>query len=123
MTDDAILTGSGPTRMADQDLCIAVGEDLTATYPGYDWCVGANHEAGVLHIDLICDKPLGLQNHGYLLHIANVIGPGGQKRVRDAGGELLERFGLRRDRADAEWRAAARENGLDTGNAVLKSRH
>ena len=121
--DEAILTGEGPTRMADQDVCLAVGEDLTRMYPGYAWMVGCNHEAGTLHIDLPGQKPVGMERFGYLLHISTVLGAGGQKAVMRAGGEMLERLRLRRGFAHPDTNEIAREHGLDTGNAVLKSRH
>ena len=120
---DAILTGDGATMLADQALCVRVGEDLARAYPGYQWMVGCNHEAGTVVIDLLCDKPIGLANYGYLLHISSLMGAGGQAKVMRAGGELLERFGLRRGSAQSEWKDQAVQNGLDLGNAVLKSRH
>lgn len=120
---DAILTGSGPTRMSDQDVCIAVGEDLTRAFPGYPWMVGANHEAGTLQIDLMIDKPIGLERYGFLLHISTVLGAGGQKAVMRAGGELLERFGLRRGVAHEDTSEIARAHGLNTDDNRNKSRH
>lgn len=120
---DALLTGSGPTRMADQDVCVAVGEDLSRMYPGYLWMVGCNHEAGTLHIDLQCPKPIGLENYGYLLHISTVLSPGGQHRVMLAGGEMLERFGLRRGAAHEDTDEIAATHGLITDDNKNKSRH
>jgi hypothetical protein len=120
---DAIITGQGETRMADQDVCIAVGEDLSKHYPNYLWMVGCNHEAGTLHIDLQVPKPIGLQNYAYRLNISTVLGPGGQKAVMRAGGELLERFGLRRGMAVPETDAIAREHGLITDANKNKSKY
>jgi hypothetical protein len=120
---DAILTGSGDNQMADQDVCIAVGEDLTKHYPGYLWMVGCDHEAGTIQIDLQCDKPIGMERYGYLLHLSTVMGAGGQKAVMRAGGELLERFGLRRKWAHPDTADIARENGLDVSNNKNKSKH
>ena|ERR1700691_4382951 len=118
---DAILTGSGDTRMADQDICQAVGEDLTQTYPLYLWFVGVEH--GSVVIDLQVPKPIGLERYGYRLNISTVLGPGGQKRVRQAGGELLERFGLRRGTAHSDTDEIAAAHGLDISGARDKSRH
>jgi hypothetical protein len=117
--EGAILTG----KMADQDVCIAVGEDLNQAYPGYFWMVGCDHFAGTIQIDLQISKPIGLDKYGYLLHLSTVLGPGGQKAVRHAGGELLERFGLRRRSAHEDTYEIAREHGLDIGNAHNKSKH
>jgi hypothetical protein len=109
--------------MADEDVCVAVGEDLTRAFPGYFWMVGCNHEAGTIQIDLPGQKPIGMERWGMLLHISTVLGAGGQKAVMRAGGEMLERLGLRRGAAHADTNEIALAHGLDTGNAVLKSRH
>jgi len=121
--EDSILTGEGPTRMADQDVCIAVGEDLTQTYTGYFWNVGCNHEAGVVAISLAIPGDNGNTTRGFLLHLSTIMGPGGQKKVRAAGGELLERWGLPRGRAPQDVIERALEHGMDRGGEILKSRH
>jgi hypothetical protein len=120
---DSFLTGYGERLKDDQAVCVAVGTLLARFFPGIDWMVGADHEAGTVAIDIMCDKPIGLANYGYLLHLSSVIGPDGPRKIRNAGGELMERLGVRRDRPDAEWRMKAHEHGLDLGNAVTKSRH
>lgn len=120
---DAIITGSGENRMADQDVCVAVGEDLTRHFPGYYWMVGCDHNAGSVQIDLQCPKPIGLERYGYRLNISTVLGAGGQKAVMRAGGELLERFGLRRGMAVAETDDIAREHGLDISANRNKSKY
>jgi hypothetical protein len=120
---DAIITGSGDTRMADQDVCIAVGEDLTKHYPGYYWMVGCDHQAGSVQIDLQVPKPVGLERYGYRLNISTILGAGGQQAVVRAGGELLERFGLRRGRASADTDDIVREHGLDVSNNKNKSKY
>lgn len=123
---DALLGQSGNTEllMEDHDLCIAIGEDLTRVYPGYPWMVGVDHQkgSGSVTIDLGVPKPPHLRNYGYRLNITSVFGPGGQKRVHEAGGELLERFGLRRGAAHADTDEIARENGLDISHHHNKSK-
>jgi hypothetical protein len=116
----AQVISSGPDAMAEEDLCLAIGEDLAKHYPGYPWMVGVDH--GSVCIDLGVEKPIDMQRYGYRLNVATVIGPGGQKRVMEAGGELLERFGLRRGRAPDDAADLARENGLDVSGARNKSR-
>lgn len=104
--------------MADEDLCRAVGEDLTRHYPGHPWMVGCDHEAGTLAIKLgYTQTPMGM-----LLHIGKLQGPGGQRLALMAGGELLERFGLPRKAADGDAVDAAREHGLDDSHAITQSR-
>lgn len=125
MSDLSIVSGDGHGRqqLAEEALARIALIALHTTYPGYDWLATVNFEAGVMNLDLICEKPIGLQGHGYLLHLKSVMNPDGERKILNAGGEMLERFGLRRDRADAEWRMQARENGLDMGNVIKKSRH
>lgn len=120
---EALLTGSGATRAADEALCLVIGRDLTETYPGYAWDVGCNHEAGVLAIQLAVPTTHGMARPGFLMHIATAVGSDGQKKVRAAGGELLERWKLRRGAAQADWVQRAQENGLDMGGVIEKSRH
>lgn len=115
--------GHGPNQRAEETLCTIVLTALNKAYPGYDFIASCNFLAGVLNLDVLCDKPIGLQGHGYLLHLSSLMSADGERKVLNAGGEMLERFGLRRDRADAEWRQSARENGLEMGGIVLKSRH
>lgn len=119
---DALITTSGETAMADQDVCVAVGEDLTRHYPGHLWSVGCDHRAGTIVIDLPYQKPAHLRNFAYLLHIPTILGPGGQAAVMRAGGELLERFGLARGAATDESGLLAKENGLIVDDAVTHSR-
>ena len=121
---DAVITGHGPRQMADEDICRAIGEDLTQTYPGYLWQVGCNHDAGVATILLIVPTaPRAYQTKGFMIHLNTVVGPGGSKKVRDAGGEILERWGLPRGRAPSDYMARAGANGLDTANSITKSRY
>ena len=119
---EAILTGDGPTRMADEALCLVVGRDLTESFPGYAWDVGCNHEAGVISIRLAVPMVGGASQPGFLLHISTVVGSNGQKKVRDAAGEVLERWRLRRSAAKGDWLEEALNNGLDKDSMVLKSR-
>lgn len=113
MSAALVNDGTHPEHaMADQDVCIAIGEDLAKAYPGYLWMVGCDHAAGTIKIDLQVPKPAHLQLYGYQLYLTTVLGPGGQKRVREAGGELLERFGLRRGTAHEDTSRIAAENGL-----------
>jgi hypothetical protein len=105
--------GADPDNaMADQDVCVAVGEDLARAYPGYPWMVGTSHKAGTVVIDLGVYKPPHLRNYAYQLYISTILGAGGQKRVMEAGGELLERFGLRRGTAHEDTNEIAAEHGL-----------
>jgi hypothetical protein len=120
---EAILTGEGATRAADEALCLVIGRDLTETYPGYAWDVGCNHEAGVVAVRLAVPQVGGMAQPGFLLHIATVVGPDGQRKVRAAGGEILERYRLQRECAQDDWLQRAEANGLDKTNMIVKSKH
>ena len=121
---DAGFTGYGEREMADRDVCIAIGEDLTRAYPGYMWNVGCNHQAGVAQIMLMMpsDKPSNTTK-GFLIHLSTALGPGGQKKVLLAGGEILERWGLPRSRSPEDMVLRAHEHGLDESNMITKSRY
>ena len=125
MPDFATHIDDNEHAMSDMDVCIAVGEDLTSVYSGHPWCVGADHEAGTVIIRLGYNPPATnprLAEMGYLLHLSTVLGPGGQKKVRNAGAEMLERWGLARQRGNSDSRDAAYTHGLDTDDAILKSK-
>lgn len=99
---------------ADIALCKWIYERLSYDYPGHDWMVGANSVSGVVIVDLPYTKPPKYQNHAYLLHIRALDGIDTAKRqIRNAGGELLERFGLPRGPATEQSKARALQNGLD----------
>ena len=104
--------------MADEDLCHAVLEDLARHYPGHPWGIACNHDAGIVGIKLGYEQTA----KGFLLHIKQLLGPGGQKLAMRAGGELLERYGLPRSAATADSLHAAREHGLDDSHAITQSR-
>lgn len=109
--------------MEDQDVCIAIGETLTAAYPGYMWNVGCQHDGGVAYIMLVIPTVANNQSLGNLIYLSTALGPGGQKAVLRAGGEILERWGLPRSRAPSDMVQRANEHGLDQGGMVLKSRY
>lgn len=127
-----ILTATGPDAIRDADLCCRIGAQLTEMYPGHIWRVGADHRAGTIVVDLPYQKVVWdartrqwklLRNHAFLLHIRDVLAQGGEARVMRAGGEMLERFGLKRAGRDEDARDKAWENGFTIDNSVTKSRH
>jgi hypothetical protein len=120
---DYATHSTGEHAMAEEDLCRAVGEDLQRAYANYPWMVGCNVAAGTVVINLPEPwKPLKYRNYGILLHMGSLMGPGGQKKVLYAGGELLERMGLPREAAPANAGQKAKENGMDVANAVGNSK-
>ena len=113
MTITTELGGYSPHDAADISLCKHVYECLEHNYPGHDWLVGANSDAGIVTIDLPYTKPLRLRNYGYVLHMSSTDAPDARRRIRHAGGELLERFGLARGGATEQSCARALQHGLD----------
>lgn len=112
----------GEHDQADIALCKYVYEILQAAYPNHGWMVGANSEAGTCEIDLPYDKPYHLRLYGYRLYISTIEAPDNVQRIRHAGGELLERFGLARRGATDETRMRAAEQ-FDTSNHHDRSKH
>jgi hypothetical protein len=129
---DHIISATGPTAVKDAELCCRIGEQLTRLYPGHMWRVGADHRAGTIVVDLPYQKIVWddatrqwklYRNHAFMLHIQDVLAQGGEDRVMRAGGEMLERFGLKRSGRDDDARFKAWENGFTIDNSVTKSRH
>ena len=118
MADDFQYEAVGTASMSDRDLCIAVLEDLAKHYPGHPWLITADVQAGSVVIDLGYEKPRHLRNFGYLLHAGTLMGPGGQKRVMQAGGELLERFGIMRGAGASDTAREAASHGLDADDTA-----
>lgn len=77
---------------------------LAKSFPGYEWLVSSNDQTGVIDIYL---PEIG-GNYAYTLHIAK-LDPH-LKKVIKAGGEILERYNLRRTKLSrAEMSDLARD--------------
>ena len=63
---------------------------LCKNFPGYDWLVSASDDTGIIDIYL----PEMGGNQAYTLHITKL--DSNLKKVVNAGGEILERYGLSR---------------------------
>ncbi len=87
---------------------------LLREYPGHMWFVACDIAQGILAIKLMYLDALGKNARwGCLLHLRSLNGHDAERRVKAAGGELLERYRLARGRAIDETRALALVNGLD----------
>jgi hypothetical protein len=108
------LSAYGKTQAADIALCKDISDILNRHYPNHPWMVGCNHEAGDLYIQLAYPSRIGhLARHGYRIHMAcsqDLM----KKKVMRAGGELLERWKLPREKANSDSYAKAKSNGLIT---------
>lgn len=75
-----------------------IAEKLHEHYPGHLWACRANTQGGVVEI-----KNLAVTNvKGYLLLLSEVYADPALKCIIEAGGEMLERAGLKRGAADME---------------------
>lgn len=115
-------TSHGEYGLADIALGKKVIETLEKYYPRHNWYVEANHQAGVVTIQLCYPtkaNAIRLWKHGMVLYI-HLLDSADRldKKVRNFGGELLERAGLARKGANPYTAIQARENGLDTSNMV-----
>jgi hypothetical protein len=102
--------------LKDITLCKEIYGVLEQNYPGHPWVVGANHESGVVDIQLAYMDAFGrVSRYGYGLNIPNFDAATMAKKVRRAGGELLERSRLPRRGASDSSEAIYAEQGLDRG--------
>lgn len=96
MTHEIIMVEAGSANdelLARQALAV-----LTRHYPDHDWAVDVRSDQGIITI-----KNLGLSgNWGVILHLVNVQEDDRLLIVMRAGGEILERYRLRRGRANHE---------------------
>lgn len=106
---------SGVTA-ADRVLLVAMHAKLQEHYPGHNWHVFVDHKQGVAGVRLqYLDKLGRYGRYGFNIKIARINSDPDLRCVVRAGGEWLERFGLRRDayRVDIETKLRAVEHGLD----------
>ncbi len=120
MTEPLILTDFDELGCTPDDatLMAAMFAKLTEHYPGHPWWVTADHEHGYATIRLPYYDKLRVNKDAawaYILHIHNLNSDPTLRRVVKAGGEMLERYGLPRERqsVDYETRLRAVEHGLD----------
>lgn len=76
------------TNAQEQAVASQVGNLLHATYPGYIWLVNAHDGVVTVHNALLSGQ------WGFLLKITDLDPEG--RAVKNAGGELLERYRLSR---------------------------
>lgn len=111
MTD--IVTAAAIANMRrENEIAKSVAELLQSLYPDHQWAVNADLHGGVVHI-----YNLNLSGKwGFLMKIKDVVEDGWKKKIRDAGGELLERYRLRRGRLNQAEYAALPTNQF--GNLI-----
>jgi hypothetical protein len=104
-----------PRDERDLAYCGRVFAILAEEYPGHPWMVGASTDptVGVIHIRLRYSVLQREQGYGCLLYMSSMSDPDFNDRVKRYGGELLERYGLKRGPATAESVSLAVQHGLD----------
>lgn len=106
----------GLARHAPRDLEVAaaIHAKLNEHYPGHQWATSADHATGMASVRLLYLDTLGINGkYGFQLHLKQLASDPGMKAVVRAGGELLERYRLRRGAANDETKLLANEHGLD----------
>ena len=86
-----------PEKTAETAFGMRVLEKLLREYPGYNWHVEVNFAGQVCTVR----TEFGGQ-WGYVLHLEAIVNDPDLKLVRWAGGELLERFNLSREKANLD---------------------
>lgn len=97
-------TKTGPSSL-DYDLARRGAEALMRHYPQYLWATHCDNRTGMY--DIKCLSLSG--NWGYRLKIADVQHESSMRCVIMAGGEILERYRMRRGVADEADVAEARQ--------------
>lgn len=75
-----------------------IGYILAKAYPGHGWEVEANCFQGIVKMFNRHMSPI----HGYILRIEEINLPTLDRDIMRIGGEILERFGLSRERFEAD---------------------
>lgn len=86
--------------LREQEIAKSVTEVLDQHYPGHMWAVNVDITGGVATVFNL--RLSG--NWGFMLHLDKLLISHNQaaKLIRDSGGELLERYRIRRGRYDID---------------------
>ena len=85
-------------RIKDRILAKKIGLEFIRHYPGHGWEVHSDIQNGIVNIFNRHMSAL----HGYRIKTQNIRLDTLSRDVKRIGGEILERFGLSRDRFDAD---------------------
>lgn len=85
-------------RIADRHWCEKIGHELVKHYPGHGWEVTFNIKQGIMDVRNRHMHPLA----GYRLKLSEFNFSRFSSQMRKIGGEILERFGLSRERFEAD---------------------
>lgn len=93
----------GGVRPGEAAVAKMIGECLEFHYSGHAWCVQVDAKGGIARIWL----PILRRDWGYVVHLSQLAGDPRMRAVVRAGGEMLERFGIRRSGFSSEDYARA----------------
>ena len=93
-----------------------IGDDLHKHYPGHLWAVFVDSEGGVVNV---FNRRIS-DTHGWRFMLTDLTpyDTGASKKVRDAGGEMLERADMLRGRADGQF-AKKVDGTSDKGRKII----
>ena len=93
---DTDVVSTGSHSVGDAILERNVGQVLTRTYPGYIWFVETHPDGGVVYV-----RCMNLSGRwGFVLHINKIDND--YKAVKNAGGEILERYRVSRVKKNSD---------------------
>jgi len=92
-------SGADPEQLRkDMALAHAINDTLQYHYPGYPWGVIGDDSQGIAQIFITT-----LSKYCWVLHTRKISNVSDfERKVKHAGGEFLERFGLRRGPCDMD---------------------
>ena len=108
--------GYGEDKLKDLAFGKRVMDVLEKYYPLHPWFVDTSHQAGTVTVQLMYDGKDGkkrIWKYGYLLHIKKLEVDDLEKKVYDAGGEVLERYHMARESASMNSIVDFYEKGVD----------
>lgn len=97
---------------ADEQIAKDVADHLLKHYPGYLWFVNCSVKAGV--VTILCGD--FYSNYGYKILLKDIENDPSMKVVMRAGGEILDRYGLRRG---AKTESSLRDLKMVAGRAAF----
>jgi hypothetical protein len=115
-------SGYGDSLCKDLDIGKRVLDILEQYYPLHAWFVNAMTESGYITIQLMypgADQKMRIWRYGMLLHTGKLgASQDMQKKIMNAGGEILERYNMARGRLTANSYSEFLQKGVDTVGMV-----
>jgi len=107
LSTDLHAADSAMQVMRENEIAKTVAEYLAGIYPDHQWACNCDLNGGVVHI-----YNLNLSGKwGFLMKVKDVVEDGWNKKIMQAGGELLERYRMSRGRFNqAQYEALNTDN-------------